>query len=136
VTEPANETAPPGLGTPEQILARLTLTEKVALLHQDAPGVERLGLAPFRTGTEALHGVAWLGPATVFPQPVGLAATWDPALVRAVGDAVATEVRAKHAADPRVSLNVWAPVVNPLRHPLWGRNEEGVNSTGRRTSGV
>lgn len=107
------------------LLARLTRAEKVALLHQHSPAVERLGLAPFHTGAEALHGVAWLGTATVFPQPVGLACTWDADLVRRVGEAVGTEVRAKHAADPGVSLNVWAPVVNPLRHPAWGRHEEG-----------
>ena len=87
----------------------------------------RLGLAPFVTGTEAAHGVAWLGTATVFPQPVGLAATWDAELVRRVGEAVGVEVRAKHAADPTVSLNAWAPVVNPLRNPRWGRNEEGFS---------
>ncbi|MEP7764069.1 glycoside hydrolase family 3 N-terminal domain-containing protein [Sanguibacter sp. 25GB23B1] len=109
------------------LVALMTLDEKLALLHQVSPGIERLGLAPFRTGTEALHGVSWLGTATVFPQPVGLAATWDAELLERVGDAVATEVRAKHAADPTVSLNVWAPVVNPLRHPLWGRNEEGFS---------
>jgi len=109
------------------LLDRLTPAERLATLHQHAPAVERLGLAPFRTGTEALHGVSWLGTATVFPQPVGLAATWDPDLLRRVGEVVGTEVRAKHAADPTVSLNVWAPVVNPLRHPLWGRTEEGFS---------
>ncbi|MGW5672255.1 beta-glucosidase [Micromonospora sp. NPDC003776] len=110
----------------DDLLARLTLPEKLGLLHQWQPPVPRLGLPPFRTGTEALHGVAWLGPATVFPQPVGLAATWNPELVRAIGAAVGDEVRAKHQADPqRVGLNVWAPVVNPLRDPRRGRNEEG-----------
>lgn len=109
------------------LLGRLTLPEKVALLHQHAPAVERLGLAAFHTGAEVLHGVAWLGVATSFPQPVGLAATWDPALLTRVGAVVGTELRAKHAADPAVSLNVWAPVVNPLRHPRWGRNEEGFS---------
>lgn len=109
------------------LVDQMTLDEKIASLHQAVPGVPRLGLAPFRTGTEALHGVSWLGTATVFPQPVGLAASWDTDLVRRVGDAVATEVRAKHASDPTVSLNVWAPVVNPLRNPLWGRNEEGYS---------
>ncbi|WP_265521909.1 beta-glucosidase family protein [Oerskovia flava] len=109
------------------LLGRLDAGERLAMLHQCAPAVERLGLRAFRTGTEALHGVAWLGRATVFPQPVGLAASWDPDLVRRVGDAVATEVRAHHAADPTVSLNVWAPVVNTLRHPGWGRNEEGFS---------
>lgn len=110
----------------DDLLARLTLPEKLGLLHQWQAAVPRLGLPPFRTGTEALHGVAWLGRATVFPQPVGLAATWNPELIRAVGAAVAEEVRAKHRADPgQVGLNVWAPVVNPLRDPRWGRNEEG-----------
>ncbi|MBB2923779.1 glycoside hydrolase family 3 C-terminal domain-containing protein [Cellulomonas cellasea] len=109
------------------LLARLTLDEKVALLHQHAPAVDRLGLGAFHTGAEVLHGVAWLGVATSFPQPVGLAATWDAALLTRVGEVVGTELRAKHAADPAVSLNVWAPVVNPLRHPLWGRNEEGFS---------
>ena len=109
----------------DEILAQLTTDEKIALLHQWSPGVPRLGIAPFKTGLEALHGVAWLGPATVFPQPVGLGATWDPDLLRAVGAAVGAEVRALHRRDPTVGLNVWAPVVNLLRDPRWGRNEEG-----------
>ena len=109
------------------LLALLTLAEKIALLHQRAPGVDRLGLAAFHTGSEVLHGVAWLGTATVFPQPVGLAATWDTELLTRIGAVVGTEQRAKHAADPSVSLNVWGPVVNPLRHPRWGRNEEGFS---------
>ncbi|MFF4475427.1 glycoside hydrolase family 3 C-terminal domain-containing protein [Streptomyces melanosporofaciens] len=107
------------------LLARLSLDERIAMLHQFAPGVERLGLAPFRTGQEALHGVAWMGPATVFPQAVGLGATWNPELVRRVGEAVGREARAMRARDPRVGLNVWSPTVNPLRDPRWGRNEEG-----------
>ncbi|MBI9116125.1 glycoside hydrolase family 3 N-terminal domain-containing protein [Sanguibacter suaedae] len=127
MNHPTDDDVRPAARTPRDLLALLTLDEKLALLHQVTPGVPRLGLAPFRTGTEALHGVSWLGTATVFPQPVGLAATWDLDLLEKVGDAVATEVRAKHAADPSVSLNVWAPVVNPLRHPLWGRNEEGYS---------
>lgn len=120
--------------SPQSLLARLTLPEKIAMLHQTSPRVERLGLAAYRTGTEALHGVAWLGTATVFPQPVGLGATWDPELLTAIGNAVATEVRAKHAADHSVSLNVWAPVANPLRHPRWGRNEEGFSEDPDLTS--
>ncbi|AEE46915.1 glycoside hydrolase family 3 C-terminal domain-containing protein [Cellulomonas fimi] len=122
---PYRDTALPLAERARDLLGRLELAEKVAFLHQRVPAVPRLGLAEFRTGTEALHGVAWLGTATTFPQPVGLAATWDTELVREVGEAVGTEVRAKHAQDPTVSLNVWAPVVNPLRHPAWGRNEEG-----------
>jgi beta-glucosidase len=110
----------------DDLLRQLTLAEKVALLHQRQAAIPRLGVAEFRTGTEALHGLAWLGPATVFPQAVGLASTWNPALVRAVGAAVGDETRGFHHKDPSgAGLNVWAPVVNPLRDPRWGRNEEG-----------
>ncbi|MFF5225482.1 glycoside hydrolase family 3 C-terminal domain-containing protein [Dactylosporangium sp. NPDC000521] len=113
------------------LLRRLTLAEKVAMLHQRQPAVPRLGIAAFHTGCEVLHGVAWLGRATVFPQAVGLGATWDRALVRAVGEAASTEVRAFHHDPPeperQASLNVWAPVVNLLRDPRWGRNEEGYS---------
>ncbi|WP_447002891.1 beta-glucosidase family protein [Saccharothrix isguenensis] len=110
------------------LLGRLTDEEKVALLHQRQQAVPRLGLAEFHTGTEALHGVAWLGPATVFPQAVGLAASWDLGLVRRVGEATGVEARGFHHRDPVAhGLNVWAPVVNPLRDPRWGRNEEGYS---------
>jgi beta-glucosidase len=124
----------------EALLAELTVEEKLAFLHQHQPAVDRLGLAGFHTGCEALHGVAWIGRATVFPQAVGLGATWDRDLLRRVGEAVSTEVRAfkqdtanalqlsgQAEKPPMVSLNVWAPVVNPLRDPRWGRNEEGYS---------
>ncbi|MGW7547882.1 glycoside hydrolase family 3 C-terminal domain-containing protein [Streptomyces sp. NPDC054770] len=120
----------------DDLLARLTLDEKVSFLHQFAPAVERLGIAAFRTGQEALHGVAWMGPATVFPQAVGLGATWNTDLVRRVGEAVSEEVRAMRARDDRVGLNVWAPTVNLLRHPLWGRNEEGYSEDPKLTSAI
>ncbi|GKQ36837.1 glycoside hydrolase family 3 C-terminal domain-containing protein [Streptomyces sp. A012304] len=120
----------------DDLLSRLTLDEKISLLHQFAPAVERLGVAAFRTGQEALHGVAWMGPATVFPQAVGLGATWNPELVRRVGEAVSKEVRAMRARDERVGLNVWSPTVNLLRHPLWGRNEEGYSEDPKLTSAI
>ncbi|WP_046731823.1 glycoside hydrolase family 3 protein [Streptomyces humi] len=120
----------------DDLLARLTPDEKVSFLHQFAPAVERLGIAAFRTGQEALHGVAWMGPATVFPQAVGLGATWNTDLVRRVGEAVSKEVRAMRARDDRVGLNVWAPTVNLLRHPLWGRNEEGYSEDPKLTSAI
>jgi beta-glucosidase len=108
-------------------VAEMTAPEKIAQLHQHSPGVERLGIAPFVTGTEALHGVAWRGAATQFAQPVGMAASWDPELLRRAAAVIAGEVRALHEEDPRIGLGVWAPVVNPLRHPLWGRAEEGYS---------
>ncbi|MDH6221898.1 glycoside hydrolase family 3 protein [Streptomyces pseudovenezuelae] len=120
----------------DDLLERLTPDERISFLHQYAPAVERLGIAAFRTGQEALHGVAWMGPATVFPQAVGLGATWNPELVRRVGEAVSKEARAMRAHDDRVGLNVWAPTVNLLRHPLWGRNEEGYSEDPKLTSAI
>ncbi|GAA3808577.1 glycoside hydrolase family 3 C-terminal domain-containing protein [Cellulomonas soli] len=123
-TEAEAVVAPPA---PADVLAALTPEEKLAFLHQRVPAVERLGLGAFTTGTEALHGLAWLGEATSFAQPVGMACSWDPRLLAQVGRVVGTEVRAKRVVDPRAGLNVWAPVVNLTRHPLWGRTEEGYS---------
>ncbi|MFE6174357.1 glycoside hydrolase family 3 C-terminal domain-containing protein [Streptomyces sp. NPDC056464] len=120
----------------DDLLSRLTLDEKIGYLHQFGPPVERLGVAAFRTGQEALHGVAWMGPATVFPQAVGLGATWNTDLVRRVGEAVSRETRAMRARDDRVGLNVWSPTVNLLRHPLWGRGEEGYSEDPKLTSAI
>jgi beta-glucosidase len=123
----------------DDLLGRLTLDEKISLLHQYQPAVPRLGIKMFKAGTEALHGVAWsndidargavvTAQGTAFPQAVGLASTWDPALLRRVGVVVGDEARGYHAQNPRVfGLNLWAPVVNPLRDPRWGRNEEGYS---------
>ncbi|MFI5909785.1 glycoside hydrolase family 3 C-terminal domain-containing protein [Dactylosporangium sp. NPDC051541] len=123
----------------DDLLRRLTLDEKVSLLHQYQPAIPRLGIGIFKTGTEALHGVAWStnihdngnvvsAPATQYPQAIGLASTWDPALLDRIGAAVGDEARGLHATDPDVwGLNLWAPVVNPLRDPRWGRNEEGYS---------
>ncbi|GAT66587.1 beta-glucosidase [Planomonospora sphaerica] len=123
----------------DDLLGRLTLAEKVSWLHQYQPAVERLGIGLFKTGTEALHGIAWstdvdnggnvvTARGTVFPQAVGLASTWNPDLVEQVGEAVGTEARGYHAENPRVwGLQLWAPVVNLLRDPRWGRNEEGYS---------
>ena len=120
----------------DDLLDRLTADERLDLLHQFTPGVERLGIAAFRTGQEALHGVAWMGPATVFPQAVGLGASWHPELVRRVGEAVSREARAMRTKDGRVGLNVWAPTVNLLRNPLWGRSEEGYAEDPTLTSAI
>ncbi|XRQ13471.1 glycoside hydrolase family 3 C-terminal domain-containing protein [Actinomadura welshii] len=123
----------------DDLLGRLTLDEKISLLHQYQPAIPRLGIGRFKTGTEALHGVAWStdvhnagavvrAEGTVFPQSVGLGATWDPGLLRKVGSVVGTEARGYHSENPDVwGLQLWAPVVNPLRDPRWGRNEEGYS---------
>ncbi|WP_371780724.1 glycoside hydrolase family 3 C-terminal domain-containing protein [Streptosporangium subroseum] len=123
----------------DDLLGRLTLAEKVSWLHQYQPAVDRLGIGLFKTGTEALHGVAWstdidnggavvTAEGTVFPQAVGLASTWDTDLIKRVGSAVGDEARGYHASNPRLwGLQLWAPVVNLLRDPRWGRNEEGYS---------
>ncbi|WP_407111268.1 glycoside hydrolase family 3 C-terminal domain-containing protein [Streptomyces sp. DSM 116494] len=135
-TPPFRDTALPFAKRIDDLLSRLTRDEKTGFLHQFGPAVDRLGVAAFRTGQEALHGVAWMGPATVFPQAVGLGATWNQELVRRVGEAVSREARAMRARDERVGLNVWSPTVNLLRHPLWGRNEEGYSEDPRLTSAI
>ena len=123
----------------DDLVGRLTLDEKISLLHQYQPAIPRLGIKLFKTGTEALHGVAWstdiddngavvAADGTTFAQPVGLASTWDTALLKQVGSAVGDEARGFNAQNPRVfGLNLWAPVVNLLRDPRWGRNEEGYS---------
>src|SRR5262245_45253598 len=92
----------------DDLLARLTLPEKISLLHQYQPAIPRLDMALFKTGTEALHGIAWstditaggavrTAVATVFPQAVGLGSTWDPALIKRVGSVVGDEIRGYHS---------------------------------------
>jgi beta-glucosidase len=123
----------------DDLVGRLTLDEKISLLHQYQPAIPRLGIGRFKTGTEALHGVAWstdvhnggavvTAKGTVFPQSVGLGATWDPALMKRIGSAVGDEARGYNSENPDVwGLQLWAPVVNLLRDPRWGRNEEGYS---------
>ncbi|RUS46799.1 carbohydrate-binding protein [Cohnella sp. AR92] len=91
--------------------------------YQDS--VPRLGVKPYKHGTEAAHGIAWLGEATYFPQPVGLACTWDEEMLRQVGEAIGTEARGFFRRDPALNgLTLWAPTVDMERDPRWGRNEE------------
>ncbi|MGW0519183.1 glycoside hydrolase family 3 C-terminal domain-containing protein [Crossiella sp. NPDC003009] len=139
---PFRDPARPTRERVDDLLGRLTLDERIAMLHQYAPAVPRLGLGPFRTGSEALHGVAWIGQATVFPQAVGLGASWDEELVRRVAEATSVELRAFHhhrrpaiGAGPH-SLQAWAPVLNLLRDPRWGRNEEGYSEDPVHTARV
>src|SRR5512142_232031 len=80
------------------LLSRLTLEEKISLMANEARGVPRLGIPAYNYWSEALHGVARNGRATVFPQAIGLAATWDPALLKRVATAISDEGRAKFHA--------------------------------------
>ena len=113
------------------LVAQMTLEEKVEQTLFDAPAVKRLGIKAYNWWNEALHGVARAGVATVFPQAIGLAATFDEDLVEQVADAVSTEGRAKFNmqqsykdTDIYKGLTFWSPNVNIFRDPRWGRGHE------------
>ena len=115
----------------EALVAKMTVEEKAGQLKFDAPSIERLGIPAYNWWNEALHGVARAGTATVFPQAIGLAATFDEDLLEQVGDAVSTEARAKFNmqqegkdTDIYKGLTFWAPNVNIFRDPRWGRGHE------------
>lgn len=107
------------------LLSHLTLEEKIGLMPQYQIAVERLGIQPYKHGTEAAHGLAWLGEATTFPQPIGLACTWDKELLKSVGEVIGDEARGFYKRNPAQNgLTLWAPTVDMERDPRWGRTEE------------
>lgn len=116
----------------KDLVGRLTLDEKVGLMNHTAKGVPRLNIPSYNYWSEALHGMARNGRATVFPQAIGMAATWDKELVNRVASAIGDEGRAKYHAALRRNgftaqyqgLNVWSPNVNIFRDPRWGRGQE------------
>ncbi len=111
----------------DDLISRMTLDEKISLLHQFSGAIIRLGVPQFRTGTEGLHGLSWLGYATVFPQNTGLSMTWDKELIKKVGGVVGDETRAYNSVDARFNgLDVWAPVVDLARDPRAGRASESM----------
>jgi beta-glucosidase len=115
----------------DDLLPRLTLAEKAAQMLHEAPAVPHLGIPAYNWWNECLHGVARAGIATVFPQAIALAATFDVERVRAVGTAIADEARAKHHEYLRQGdrgmykgLTFWSPNINIFRDPRWGRGHE------------
>ena len=113
------------------LVNQMTVEEAASQLRFDAPAIERLGIPAYNWWNEALHGVARAGVATSFPQAIGLAATFDPDLIRQLGDIAATEGRAKYNAasahgdrDIYKGLTFWSPNVNIFRDPRWGRGHE------------
>jgi beta-glucosidase len=109
----------------------MTLEEKVSQMMNASPAIERLGIPQYDWWNEALHGVARAGTATVFPQAIGLAATWDTKLMYEVADVISTEARAKHHEAARTNrrgrydgLTFWSPNINIFRDPRWGRGQE------------
>ena len=119
------------------LVSRMTLEEKVSQMQSTAPAIERLGIPAYNWWSEALHGIA-TGRATVFPQAIGLAATWDTDLLHHVADVISTEARAKyndallHPAESTTGiqpsrtagLTYWSPNINIFRDPRWGRGQE------------
>ncbi len=119
------------------LMRRLTREEKISLLSETAPAIERLGIKAYNHGNEGLHGVVRPGRFTVFPRPTGLAATFNPALVHEMAVCIGDEARARHnelggALDGEASrgklgnrfnglLTLWSPNVNMVRDPRWGR---------------
>ena len=115
----------------QELVSRMTLEEKASQLRYDAPAIKRLGIPAYNWWNEGLHGVARAGQATVFPQAIGMAATFDRDCVAEMADIVATEGRAKYNAysseedrDIYKGLTFWSPNVNIFRDPRWGRGHE------------
>jgi beta-glucosidase len=115
----------------DALIARMTLDEKAAQLQDSAPAIPRLGIPAYTYWNEALHGVARAGEATVFPQAIGMAATWDKSLLHAEGDTISIEARAKYNHALReentgryFGLTFWSPNINIFRDPRWGRGQE------------
>lgn len=114
------------------LLSRLTLEEKARLMLDESPAIPRLGIKKFFWWSEALHGAANMGGVTVFPEPVGMAASFNDGLLRRVFDAASDEMRAQYnrrmlngGGDEKFhSLSVWTPNVNIFRDPRWGRGQE------------
>ncbi len=116
----------------QSLLSQLSLNEKIGQMRNPAEAIPRLNIPAYDFWSEALHGVARNGRATVFPQAIGMAATWDPGLIEKVASAVGDEARAKfHEALRRSGstgiyqgLTMWSPNVNIFRDPRWGRGQE------------
>ena len=115
----------------DDLVGRLTLEEKVEQLIDRAPAIPRLDIPAYNWWNEGLHGVARSGFATLFPQAIGNAATWDAPLIHSIGEAVSTEARAKYNDaiahnnhDRYFGLTIWSPNINIFRDPRWGRGQE------------
>ena len=115
----------------DDLISRMTLEEKISQMVYDAPAIERLGIPAYNWWNECLHGVARAGVATVFPQAIGLAATWNPDLMHQIATAISDEARAKHHEAVRrgirqiyTGLTFWSPNINIFRDPRWGRGQE------------
>jgi beta-glucosidase len=128
-----NDASQPVAARINDLVSRMSLAEKVQEMCNAAPAIPRLNVPAYDYWNECLHGVGRAGTATVFPQAIGMAATWNVPLVRAEADVIATEARAKHNdyagkhegdSARYYGLNFWAPNINIFRDPRWGRGQE------------
>ncbi|MHA7056815.1 glycoside hydrolase family 3 protein [Aquimarina sp. M1] len=115
----------------KDLISHMTLSEKVSQMRYDAPAIERLGIPAYNWWNECLHGVARAGEATVFPQAIGMGATWNAPLLFDVGTVISDEARAKHHRFIKENkrgiyqgLTFWTPNINIFRDPRWGRGQE------------
>lgn len=129
--QPFRDAALPPDARVSNLVSQLTLEEKISLLGYQSKAVPRLGIPAYNWWNEALHGVARAGEATVFPQAIGLAATFNDELMQQVATAISTEARAKYnlavAKDRHLQymgLTFWSPNINIFRDPRWGRGQE------------
>src|SRR5258708_4003678 len=113
------------------LVSRMTIEEKVSQMQDVARAIPRLNIPAYNWWNEGLHGVARAGHATVFPQAIGLAATWDTDLIHRVADVISTEARAKYNdaiqrgnTGRYFGLTFWSPNINVFRDPRWGRGQE------------
>jgi beta-glucosidase len=141
VTYPFQQTELSLVERVEDLVQRLTIDEKVASMIQYQPAIPRLGIRAWKQGTEAAHGVAWLGEATVFPQSIGLSHTWDCRLLKQIGEVISDEARVYYEKNPELhGLTLWAPTVDMARDPRWGRTEEAYGEdpmlTGQLTTAL
>jgi beta-glucosidase len=125
------------------LVARMTLEEKVSQMQHTAPAISRLGIPEYNWWNEALHGVARNGIATVFPQAIGMAATWNTDLVLEEAKVISTEARAKHyealgKGEHKIyqGLTFWSPNINIFRDPRWGRGQETYGEDPFLTAGI
>ncbi len=115
----------------KKLVAQMTLPEKIAQMQYEAPAIERLGIPAYNWWNEGLHGVARTGTATVFPQAIGMAASFNDELMQTVGDTISTEARAQYNEYKKFGeteiyqgLTYWSPNINIFRDPRWGRGHE------------
>src|ERR1035441_6066165 len=125
----------------DALVSSMTLEEKAEQMNNHAPAIPRLGVPEYDYWSEGLHGIARSGYATLFPQAIGLAATWDLNLQHQVATVVSTEARAKYNQAmrdnvPRIffGLTIWSPNINIFRDPRWGRGQETYGEDSYLTS--